>query len=158
MAVRYGSKEDAAKKAEQEVENDLLLATAADSLNGSEDVGDSELKDLVKGLLKRKSEEAEKARQRRIRLSEESVASAKLEQREREHLQKICSHLKQDGRTRRTGGQYHSDGRLRLGCTFCQKEWWLPPKPGEEKIPHHLIPSGDEIGGAITAVPVLRVE
>lgn len=119
-----------------------LLATAA--LGGNGDPGLAALlKELVEDQLDKRRKEKDKA----IRLAESSVQSAKEEKEMRESQQKRCSHRKQDDSTRLCGQYLSGTGQLTLVCTYCGKNYFLPPREGQEAPPRELIPSADVLGG-----------
>lgn len=118
-----------------------LLATAA--LGGGDPALAALLKELVEDQLDKRRKEKDKA----IRLAESSVQSAKEEKEMREQQQKRCSHRKQDDSTRLCGQYLSGTGQLTLVCTYCGKNYFAPPRAGQEAPPRELVPSPDVIGG-----------
>ena len=105
------------------------------------------LQELMLKDLERKNRQLEQdeehTRVRRENLAKEMAAR----QAQRLAMQKSCTHRRSDGSVR-TGGQFLSDGRLRIACLWCGYEMYDPPKEGENPTRQDLMPQGDFVGSA----------
>ena len=121
-----------------------LMATAALQGAGADN---NQIQELIGLLLKDQLAVREKEKQRKERLSLNSIAATAEAIAAKSGEQDRCPHLKQDNTSRLTGQRLSGTGQIALVCTYCHKEFHMPPQEGQVAPPRHLIPSADIIGG-----------
>lgn len=75
--------------------------------------------------------DVEKLRLQRNR--ENLIAAAKQEAENKNNMQRMCSHQREDGRWN-TGGQMFNDGMARLICMTCHKVFEFKPAPENARL------------------------
>jgi len=96
-------------------------------------------------ILRNEAERIDKDKAKALEFNESSRKLAETAAHHKNLEQDMCSHKKQDGRSR-IGGQYLSNGTFMAICTWCQKHWSLPAD--NATFPKELMPSPEIIGGA----------
>ncbi len=127
------------------IPEEVLLPVMASAMLGQGQDNDA-LKQLIGGILQDYADKRKKEKERDEKLRLSTIRSIAEEKATKEQQQRICSPRKQNDETR-LGGQYLSNGQLSLVCSFCHKNFFMPPKEGQTAPPRDLMPSGDSIGG-----------
>ncbi len=123
----------------------LLVAEQLKDAGG--EVNDA-LRTLLNELLQEQLENFQKEKARKLCRDESAIQAVKENAEQRAAEKARCNHRKKNGQPR-TGGQKLSNGQLCILCTYCQKEWFMPPNKelGQEACPRELMPDPDTIGG-----------
>jgi hypothetical protein len=121
----------------------LGLAAVAQGANN-----DPELQALVLEFLKDELKKRKDEKERRLALARSAAEAAREQMEAIAARQRSCTHRDQANNTR-LAGQRLSNGQVALVCQFCAKEFFMPPREGQEAPPRDLLPPADRIGGAM---------